>query len=102
LSDGEGFVCERKNLLVYALPNFKPVYRFESTVNMGGLTKELVPDGLAICVPLTIVSSLLCILSLRCCVWLSVPVQSTAPGKTRRQNDQSDVELDHRGSTARK
>jgi len=37
LSDSEDFVYARKNLRVYALLNFKPVYRFESRVDMGGL-----------------------------------------------------------------
>jgi len=35
LSGSENFEHEKKNFVVYALLNFKPVWRFESRVDMG-------------------------------------------------------------------
>jgi len=37
LRGSEDFVRERKNFIVYALLNFKPLKRFESRVDMGRL-----------------------------------------------------------------
>jgi len=36
LSGGEDFICDRKNLTVYVLLNFKSVYRFENWVDVTG------------------------------------------------------------------